>query len=271
MNSQYQQEASKYGKRDAIIALGFCAYACAILYIFAALSRMDLFIGTTVQHIISTGLIVIPCLLLAMRGKQSLASIGLHAKNLRPALCLGLVFSVIALLFRNILPGLVGGWEIQPFSHIMLMLFFAVTVSFMEDTMFTGYIQTRIYGLIKNEIAAVLVVAFLFAFSHIVAFAGLFGISVAISTFLSFNMLFWMTMHIIWNLMFRKYFSLFPIMMLHVLWNFGNGGIFVIDETSRAFIFVANAFYVLLVTVAVWLIIIRIRNRKASAVTDPIL
>ena len=264
MDSHYKQEISSYGKKDAAIALGFYLYVCVVLYVFAALFRMDLPINTTVQHIISTSLVVIPCLTLVMRSKQGLASIGLHTKNLRPALYTGLIFSVTALLFRDVLPGLVGNWEMQLFSHIIFTLFMAITVSFLEDTLFTGYIQTRIYGLIKNEIAAVLVVAFLFAFSHIAAFAGLFGFSVAFSTLISFNMIFWMTMHVIWNLMFRRYFSLFPIMMLHVLWNFGDSGIFIRDETSLAFAFTANAFYVLLLVTAIWLIVERYRNRKNS-------
>ena len=263
MGQLYKQEVSQCGKKDAVIALGFYLYVCAVLYVFARLFHMpDLPIGSTVQHFLSTALIVIPCLILAMRSKQGLASIGLHTKNLWPALRLGLVFAAIALLFRNILPGLVSGWAVQPFGDILFMLFMAVTVSLLEDTMFTGYMQTRIYGLIKNDIAAVLLVAFLFAFSHVVAFAGLRGFSVAVSTFFSFAMIFWMAMHIIWNLMFRRYFSLFPIMLLHTFYNFGDTGIFARAESAIPFL----QFEALLFAVAIWLLVVRWRERKAEQV-----
>ena len=265
-NAKYKAEIAKYGKKDAVIALVFYVYACVVLIIFGIILSMPNFpVGTTIQHTISTVLIVVPCLILAKRSRHGIASIGLHTRNFWPALRLGLVFSGVALLFRNVLPGLVGGWDVQSMNQIMLMLYLCVTVALLEDTMFTGYIQTRIYGLIKNDIAAVLIVAFLFAFIHILSIAAIFDISTAFSTVFSLLMLFWIVTHVMYNLMFRRYFSLFPIMMLHTSWNFGNSGIFILDETSSAVAIVAIAFFVLLFVLVAWLIILRYKSRKIKA------
>jgi len=261
MGSQYRHEVSKYEKKDALIALCFYAYVCAVLYLFGTLDRLfDRSLGDFALHLISTGLIVVPCFVLILLRKQGIASIGIHTRNLGPALRAGLLLSVLVLLLRSILPGLISGLELQPFSHIIYMLFLCVTVAILEDTMFTGYIQTRIYGLIKNDLAAVLTVAFLFAFLHIISMAGFFGAS-AFGSIFSWAMLFWIAMHIIWNLLFRRYFSLFPITMLHIAWNFGSpGSIFIQDEH----VIHLYPFPALLLAMAIWLLSIHRRGRKGS-------
>ena len=241
--------------------MGYFVYACVIVYVFGVLGVMpDLPIGGLTLHIISTTLFTAPLFVIIILKKQGIASIGLHTKKLWPALRLGLIFAAIALFSRHILHAVLGGWEVQPIDHIMFMLFMTATVAFMEDTVFSGYIQTRIYGLVKNDIAAVLIVAFLFALIHPVAFAGLRGPSAFLTQLLSVNMLTWMAAHVVHNLLFRRYFSLIPVLMLHMFWNFGSDGIFVPGEMTIPFIH----FPVLIIAVAVWLIIVRLKARKAT-------
>jgi len=263
MFSQYKQEVSKYGMKDALIALCLYVYACGILFLAAVLFRSDIPLGAFTQTIISTSLIIVPCFALILLRKQSIASIGIHTKNLWPTLRIGLTFSTLVLLMNVIIPMFLGDWSLHTFSHMMRMFFLVLFVVFMEDTLFSGYIQTRIYGLIKNDIAAVLLVAFMFAFSHVAAIVGLVGVS-GFNTVISFSMLFWMLAHIIWNLIFRRYFSLLPITMFHVAWNFGNSGIF---ATSDHALFGGSIYekYILLVVVIIWLVISYRKIRKTSS------
>jgi len=264
MFSQYKQEVSKYGKKDAIIALCFYVYVCGVLFFAAVLSRLPgMPLGTFTQTVISTSFIIVPCFALILLRKQTIASIGIHRKNLRPALRIGLVLCVLILLMNVIIPMFLGDWTLHPFSHMMQMLFLVLFVAFKEDTMFSGYIQTRIYGLIKNDIAAVLLTAFLFAFSHVVTIVGLEGMS-GFSTVLSFSMLFWMVAHIIWNLIFRRYFSLLPITMFHVVWNFGNIGIFATRDHP---LFGGGIYekYVILAIVIIWLVFSYYKIRKTPS------
>ena len=264
MFSHYKQEVSKYTKKDAIIALVFFIYACIVTYVFSFLSTLpNAPFGDTVSTIMSAVLITGPLFCIIIFKKQGLSSIGLHTKNLWPALRIGLILSAVILMFNAILPWLLSDWDFRPTNLIMQFLFFSVVTSLVEDTLYTGFIQTRIYGLIKNDFVAVLVTAALFALSHIpthVAFGGVAGLSVIIS----FSMIFWIIMHCIWNLIFRRHFSLFPIMMTHIVWNFGNTGIFDRPGTHGHWISTYNL-YVFLLAVIIWLVISRRNARKTSA------
>ena len=52
--------------------------------------------------------------------KQGLSSIGFRKKNLWPALCLGLLFSIIPLMLNDgILPGIIYGYEPRSFGMIL--------------------------------------------------------------------------------------------------------------------------------------------------------
>jgi len=171
------------------------------------------------------------------------------------------VFSVLILLMRAFIPGLLGGWEFHVLSHVMHMLFITLFVAIAEDVAFTGYIQTRIYGLIKNDILAVLIVGILFALVHVAAHIGFFGVSDIFAS-VSTRFPFWIGMHVIYNLVFRRHFSIIPVIMVHAAWNFSNMGIFVIEGGS---IFINISMYVLLVVAASWLALVHFRVRKMKA------
>jgi len=258
MVSQYKQEVSKYTKKDAIIALCFFVYVSIVVYVLSVLSRVSS-LGDIANSIIIFGLTVVPCFAIVMLKKQGTFSIGVHTKNLWSALGIGVALSVFVLLMRAIIPGFVEGWEFHPLSHAMLMLYFTVIVAVSEDIVFTGYIQTRIYGLIKNDIVAVLVVGFLFAVIHVVAYLGIFGMSNFNIMSLSTRFPFWIGMHIIYNLVFRRRFSIFPVIMIHTAWNFSNMGIFVIVGGN---IFINISFYVLLSVMVIWTILAHLLTRK---------
>ena len=263
MFSQYKQEVSKHTKKDALIALIFFVYACAVAFASSLISTLpNMPLGDIAFTIISTLLVTGPLLCLIIFNKQGLSSIGMYKKNLWPALCIGLILSAVILLFNTILPWLLSDWSFRPIDQVMRFLFFAIMVSLYEDILFTGFIQTRIYGLIKNDVAAVLTTAILFGLIHIPAhlvFSGVAGLSVIILL----SMTFWIAKHCIWNMIFRRYFSLFPIMMTHIVWNFGNIGIFDHPGTHGHWISAYNL-YIFLFAVVIWLVISYRKIRKTS-------
>ena len=225
MFSHYKQEVSKYGKKDAIIALCFTFYAYVVLFAEIIIQNLPNFpFGGFAGHWLFYPLIPVPLFIILFKRKQNIASIGLHTKNLRPALLLGLVFCAIIILVQVIIPGFTRGWNFHSFDNMLRIFVIAISVSFLEDTWFSGYLQTRMYGLVKSNIAAVLIVSFLFALSHIPASLAMQGVS-GFTALVSLSMVVWVGFHIIWNLAFRQYFSLFPVMMIHITWNFANTGL----------------------------------------------
>lgn len=267
MGLQYNHEIKKYGRKDAIIALCLCAYYFGILFLQGLLIRLGSPLPGLLLDFIVFILVLLPFFAILL-WKDDLASIGLHREKLGVALRLGLVISLLAFIV-TVLPRAVGGWELASFNTVLSMFFLAVIVAFLEDTFFSGYLQTRIYGLIKNDVAAVLMVAFLFALSHVPVHVGLFGVS-ALSVMLSGQMLFWMIFHILYNQIYRRYFSLYPVLMMHFSWNFSGSGLFYRPDDFAGF---ANSFvnfaytfqsYIFALVIGIWAIVTWYIRRKTD-------
>ena len=225
MDLRYKQEVAKYGKKDGIIALCLYVYIIAAHFIPRILPQglANLIAGLpwmAEAFIITFVLFTVPCIILVLARKQGLASIGFHTKNLLPSLRIGLVFSALTLiLFGNLIPGLVQGWELKSFGTLVNALLITLIFASWEDIVMMGYIQTRIYGLIKNNVLAVVMVAFLFALVHIPMRLAVDGLA-AFDIGLLLLIIGWMGNFIAWNLIFRRHFSIYPVIMLHVFMNF---------------------------------------------------
>ncbi len=104
--------------------------------------------------------------------KESFASLGLTRKNLFPALYwgigLGIVFAAEGLL-TNIIK--YQGLHLPEVGYSPLVLIGFILLSFVtafsEETVFRGYIFTRLWRIWKNEWLANLISAFLFALIHL--------------------------------------------------------------------------------------------------------
>ena len=213
MDSRYKQEVQKYGKKDAAIAL--CIFAALV-----ALSIVDWALATHIPSFISIARIIIigTIFIIVLVKKQGLASIGFHKDKLWPTLRFGILLILIFSAF-GVVPGLIYGWELNSLGTVIPFLFTTLIMAAGEDIFFVGYLQTRLYGLFKKDVPAIFAGAVLFALAHVPV--GL------LSPFPSG----WVTMWIIWImahvtlvLIFRRYFSIIPVIIAHTLANFFTGG-----------------------------------------------
>ncbi|MCL2354148.1 MAG: CPBP family glutamic-type intramembrane protease, partial [Defluviitaleaceae bacterium] len=177
MNEIYKQEVLKYNKKDGIIALSFFVFYCILMFMLGVVRRLGvdpLFSGIGVSVIAAIALI-----LLLLLKKDGMSSIGFHKENLWSAIRLGLFFGLIPLLLSGgLLPGIViYGWQVAPIGQILLATLFTFIFAAHEDMIFVGYIQTRLYGLIKRDILAVFVGALLFSLMHIMPQIGFYGLA----------------------------------------------------------------------------------------------
>ena len=219
MDSLYNQEVSKCGKKDAIIALGFFAYfmirnfAIHIIYSQFNIPAEVWPIAHIVIAVVDT---LIVFAIIKIR-KQNLASIGLHKKNIWAALGLGLLFVPIFILQR-IVQGSIVGWELYSFGSFMLSLMTVTLFAVREDINFVGFIQTRLHGLVKNDFWAVNLGAALFTLAHVPArFAHDISMGVPNYILLLAN---WFFMHRAFVMLFKRHYSLVPVFAVHIASNF---------------------------------------------------
>jgi membrane protease YdiL (CAAX protease family) len=267
-NARYKEEVAKYGKKDAIIALCYIVFlSIALPLVFGTLSpwMRSLPITGELRITILSFLFLVPCFAAILIKRQGFSSIGIHTKNLLPALCLGIVFSTFSLVFtyRGILPGLLTGEQFQTFGILMALLFSTVINAAWEDIAITGYVQTRLYGLIKNDVLCVLVGGLLFAWIHIPPRIYFHGLS-AFDAYLLVEVVGWIGMHVIFNWVFRRYFSIFPVILLHTFINFAGGNLWYMPlplGVNHTII----SFLVTVLVVGAWALYLNRKGNKLSA------
>ena len=219
MDLRYKQEVQKYGKKDAIIALCVLVVLMAVL-VLAALGteRMTDFQSTVMDYALRI-ILVGTAITIVLVKKQGLASIGFHKDKLWPMLKFGLILILTFSVF-GIVPGLIFGWEFNSLGAIIPTLFTTLFMAAGEDIFFVGYLQTRIHGLIKKDVLAILAGAVFFALVHLPAaiisaaypFGALTGVFV------------WILGHSFVVLIFRRHFSIITVIIVHTLANFFSSG-----------------------------------------------
>jgi len=211
------------------------------------------------------GLIMgIACFVVIGIKKDGLGSIGFHKENLWPALRIGLLFGFVPLALNNgLLPGFILGWEMQTSALILLLILLRTFIlAAHEDMIFVGYIQTRLYGLIKRDLLAVLVGAILFSLMHIMPQLGLHGFA-AFHVGNGLWLLVLIPQHIVFNALFRRYYSIYPTMILHTLVN-GVGQMWRVREPeawwSGGFIYL----FAIVLAVGIWALYLRRKDQKIA-------
>jgi len=219
MELQYEKEVAKFNKKDAIIAIiFFFAYFILITAAFATLYvRTDLSERTwhIIQNISRVMSLLIIFTIIKLRG-QTLASIGLHGKNVRAAVVLGLGLAPIFLVARFV-PGFTGGWQLQSGTYFFILLNVAFA-AIREDISFVGFIQTRLHGLVKNENHAINLGATFFMLAHLPSRL-IQGVDMPIILFLLL-MVNWFFMHRAFVILFKRYYSIIPVFIMHLASNF---------------------------------------------------
>jgi len=272
-NARYKEQIAKFTKKDGLLAICYFGYlmalSFALSFFFQSQMAYELSIDTLlfIHRVVRPILGVAPAFVIALLRKQGLSSIGFHTKNLGKALLLGLVFSVIALmLYSGVLPGIVQGGQLQPFSVLTEALMITLVYAAWEDIVFQGYIQPRLHGIVKSNIIAVLIGALFFALVHVPVFVVVDGLS-GLSILASATMAAWIGGHVIYNLVFRKYFSIFPVIMLHTFINFSSqgdiweSGVTSVDEVAPFPI----SFVIITVAVILWAVYESRKSKRGEA------
>jgi len=227
--STYKEQVAQYTKKDAIYALLFAVIfmTLPILHHLLLPALLPEVWGGLIDVLM---LVLLVALFVLVRKKgQGLRSIGLHLTGWKKAVAVGLILMLVTqMLLEGLLPGLLSGWEFRAPFVILTAIALSIWGAFFEDVIFIGFIQTRIYGLIKKDVLAIAAGAAIFAAVHypimisdaISANGGIgmdFWGSLALATFA------WMMLYITMNIIFRRFSSIIPVTLFHFSWNLANG------------------------------------------------
>jgi membrane protease YdiL (CAAX protease family) len=259
MDSRYSLEVAKYRKKDAIIAL--CVYAALI--IFTLISNAILSVDGRIAALVTIAIIVA----IALIRKQGITSLGLRKENLGLSLRLGLLFAIIPIILSGILPGLLNGWELNNFGRMMNMLLFVFIMAAWEDIFFIGFLQTRLYGLIKNDGWAVNAGAALFALMHIpigLAESGMGFIGIEVVVYLIGTFFY----HRSFVLIFKRYHSLFAVTLLHIAVNWSYMHMWRLDAEGLEISTMWSTITAVILIVAIHIWDWRIRRRAVKTLAE---
>jgi membrane protease YdiL (CAAX protease family) len=129
----------------------------------------------------------------------------------------GVVLGIILSLIICVLPDILSGGKIISANQALYNIFYYfIIISLTEEVIFRGYIQTRLYGLIKNDNLVVFVTGFLCYTMHLPYQVPVNGMQINL-----INMVFMVAMHFMMNFIYRRYNSLAGPTVFHGLLDWG--------------------------------------------------
>lgn len=218
-DSQYKEMASKYTHIDGIASIIFYVLLMGVYYFMGVIfDTKNLYLGNQINIILS-----VICIIYVLFRGHKLSSIGFSKKNLGKSLIMGLVAGGIILLIQ-LLPGVMSGRQFNPVSKLMSdFMYYLIIIGLTEEIIFRGFIQTRIYGIVKKPIKAILLTAFMFMIMHIpfqmgAAHMGFF--EYIANNFIT--LIFTFGWHLVFNFMYSKYNSIVGPTVFHAIMNWSN-------------------------------------------------
>lgn len=219
-DAEYKEDIAEYTKKDGILALLYYLIFMIAYYCMGRVySANHLYLGI----VCNIGLAAL-CVIIVLLRKQKIKSLGITFRKAKQAVVLGSVLGICIVLFNNVIPAMMSGLHFTQISKLPYNVFYyLVIIAFAEEIAFRGFIQTRVYGLIKKDSVAVIIVGIMFSLMHIP-----FQMALTDSNILEFIggnavwlilLFFW---HILFNFLHRKYNNIFTNTIFHGFMDLGN-------------------------------------------------
>lgn len=213
INDENQVIHKNYSKLDGFLAIILFITAMLFLYIATIFYiNKGIYLGFFYNVFLTA--IVIAFVIIR---KQKFDSIGITKKNLLKSILVGLICSIICILFKpNTGSAVVSGRFLMNLPTFEGIFFYFIVVGLNEEIAFRGFVQTRIYGLIKSDFIAILLVGIMFVLIHIP-----FKSALANMGFMEYinanngSILAWFMFHVFSNFLCRKLNSIVAPVIFH--------------------------------------------------------
>ena len=165
-NEKYDDNLTKYNKKDGILALTLFAIVI-ILYSIVGILYINLNIvkeNIKIIGIIFNAILIIITILFAKFNKQKIDTLGLGGRW-KLSIIIGVILSLFY-FYCNCLSHLIEGEKLIPINNILFLIIYFLFISASEEIVFRGYIGTRLNGLIKNKYIVLFITGILFVVMH---------------------------------------------------------------------------------------------------------
>lgn len=218
---EFETMVARYTKKDGAKALGVFIIAFSLCVVQGILYRAHLSESalTGVRYAIPL-LNVAVCFLFVVFSGESLSTIGLKGGQIRQSLLLGALFGVLVAVLVGLAEAAFTSLKISSLlPHLHPKTFpLLLIVTAEEEIVFRGYIQTRLYGLIRPRFQGAAADAVLFVLIHYpVKWVRLRALSLAvISPLYAVELI---LLHFACDYVYQKTNSLYGSMLLHLIYN----------------------------------------------------
>ena len=215
----YKGQVREYERKDAIMAIVVWGVILGIYYFMGQLyANKGVYLGIPVNIVLAS-----LCIVLILLRKQKVTTIGFTKKNAGNSIVLGSVLGTLVVI-GNIVVNLVWAHQLAQIQNIIANLFYyMLVISLVEEVTFRGYIQTRIYGLVKKPLFAIILGGILFMLMHIP-----FQMGHAKLGLLAYVQQSWITLiftfiwHVVFDFLYRKYNAIYASTIFHGLMDWAN-------------------------------------------------
>lgn len=219
-DNEYKAGITEYTKKDGILSILYYLF-CMLTYYF--MGRVYLTNHLYLGIVCNMGLMVV-CVMIVLLRKQKIQSLGITFRKSKQSFILGSILGICIIFFNNIIPAVLSGYHFIQITKLLYGIFYYfIIIAFVEEIAFRGFIQTRIYGLIKKDSIAVIIVGVMFSLMHIPFQMALTGSNVL--EFISGNVV-WLILlfmwHILFNFLHRKYSNILTNTIFHGFMDLGS-------------------------------------------------
>ena len=215
----FKEEVARYKPTDGILAFVLFVVLMVLYYLMGVLdSTRGIYLGTPLNLFL-----IVLCVVLVLLRKDGITSLGFKLRNGGKAVLTGLIIGIVAIAV-NTAVSLSGGGTLRPLTVLITKFFFyMIVIALSEEVVFRGYIQTRLFGLIRSNVGATIVAGVLFTLMHIPYQMG--AASLDLVTFCRENWWWFILLfgwHLVFTYLYRRFNSLLAPTIFHGLMDWSN-------------------------------------------------
>jgi membrane protease YdiL (CAAX protease family) len=220
-DENYNEEVKQYNVVDGFLAFGLFILLYVSYYFLGYLYQVKkIYLG----ELLNIALEIITIVTVKLRG-QKISSVGITKYKLKKTVIVGCITGLLLLLTGSLIPGIIQGREWNsPLTILYKIFYFFIIIGFVEELVFRGFIQTRLHGLIQNEIAVTVVTGILFSLMHIPFQMALYNMKtfqyISNNTGTLLLLFFW---HIVFAFLYKKFNSIVTGTLFHGFMDMCNG------------------------------------------------